>query len=292
MKKIYFMLLAMLAIGFTFTACSEDEPFSTATADDEPRILDPTFPDRTDGNLPVIATIGRDANLTITLTVTPADYTTVSWEIDGYEVEEGTTLDIHLKAGTYRLKVTASTTAGKSTYREGIVQVNPLDEDPWSTEVEFERIIAPGTTARLYGNNLDKVKSIVIGGKTITDIVYTGAEDEGYIEYNVPADLPDGEHRVILVDAGGNGYGGNTVLAAKGALIISGFDRTNANSEWVMIGINLDHITSLTIDGQNISDFTRQTATAISLICPELADGEYMLTGKTKKRSGCRILYH
>lgn len=55
MKKIYFMLLAMLAMNFVFTACSDEAPFSTATPNDEPRILDPVFPDRVNGNLPTVA---------------------------------------------------------------------------------------------------------------------------------------------------------------------------------------------------------------------------------------------
>lgn len=63
------------------------------------------------------------------------------------------------------MKVTATTSIGKSTYREGLIQVNPLADDPWATEIGFERIITTGAKAQLYGNNLDKVNSIVIGGK-------------------------------------------------------------------------------------------------------------------------------
>jgi len=282
MKKIYFLLLAMLAVGFTFTACNDEDPFSTATADDEPRILDPIFPDRVNGNLPVIANISRDANFTMKLTVTPADHTAVSWQIDGYEVQVGTTLDINLKAGTYGFKVVASTEAGKSTYREGIVQVNPLADDPFATEIGFERIIVPGTTARLYGDNLEKVKSIVIDGKTITNITYTESQDGNYIEYAVPADLAEGDHRVIFVDAGGNEYGADIVKVTQSVLVTEGADRTNANKEWVMTGVNLDRIASLTFAGQTITNFTRQTTAEIAIICPSLSDGEYKLTGKAK----------
>ncbi|MDL2214949.1 hypothetical protein LJC00_02020 [Dysgonomonas sp. OttesenSCG-928-M03] len=288
MKKIYYILFVMLTMSFTFTACNEDDPFSTATADDAPRILDPIFPDRENGKLPVIATINRDANLTIKLTVTPADHTVVSWQIDGNEVETGTLLDINLKAGTYGFKVIVSPKEltlpddNRSTYREGIVQVNPLPNDPWATEIGFERIIAPGTTARLYGNNLDKVKSIVVAGKTITNVTYVESESGNYIEYAVPTDLAEGEHRVILVDAGGNEFGGNMVTVSKAALITSGADRTNANREWVMIGVNLDQIGSLTFAGQTFTEFTRQTTTEIVILCPGLNDGEYKLSGKTK----------
>lgn len=276
------MLLAMLVMSFTFTACNDDAPFSTAGADDEPRILDPIFPDRVNGELPVVANISRDANLSMKLTVTPADYTTISWLIDGQEVQTGKTLDISLKAGTYPFKVVVSMAAGKSSYREGIVQVNPLATDPWILKIGFEHIIAPGTNARLYGNNLSKVRSLIIDGKTIGDVVYISSEDKDYIEYAVPSTLTDGEHRVILVDESGSEYGGNTVKVLKSPLITSGADRTNANKEWVMTGINLDQIASVTFAGQNVANFTRQTSTQIAFICPDLADGEYKLTGKSK----------
>lgn len=281
MKKIYNIVLAMLATGVSFTACSDEDPFSTATPDDEPRIIAPIFPDREKGELPVIANINRDENFVLTLTTTPADYTTVVWLIDGKEVHTGKEIDMNFNAGTYGLKVTVST-EDKSTYREAIVQVNPLPGDPWSTQVALERILVPGTEGRLYGDNLDKVKSIIIDDNTITGIVYTESEDGDYIEYNVPASVTDGEHRVILVDAAGNEYGANTVNVTSNALITSGADRTKANATWVMTGVNLDQIASLTVAGQTISNFTRQSATEIALICPELGDGEYPLTGKTK----------
>ena len=170
MKKIYHILLIMLAMSFGLIACTEETPFSTATENDDPRILDPLFPDRVNGELPVVSNISRDANFSMTLTVTPADYTTVTWFIDGEEIQTGKEIDLALKAGTYHLKVTATTSIGKSTYREGLIQVNPLADDPWATEIGFERIITTGAKAQLYGNNLDKVNSIVIGGKTATDV--------------------------------------------------------------------------------------------------------------------------
>lgn len=282
MKKIYFMLLAMLAVGFTFTACSDEDPFSTATADDEPRIIAPTFPDRVNGALATVANINRDTNLEIELTVTPADYTTVVWLIDGEEVYIGTNLDISLQAGTYNLKVTASTEAGKSTYREGIVQVNPLPNDPWSPEVGLERIIVPGGKGRFYGDKLDLVESIIIEGKTISAVYVEDPEEGTYVEYDVPGDLSDGKHRVILVDTEGYMYGANTVNVTRNALITSGADRTKAGAVWTMGGLNLDQIASLTIAGQTITEFAQQSATEITITCPELADGEHTMVGKTK----------
>lgn len=290
MKKIYHILLIMLAMSFVLIACTEETPFSTATENDDPRILDPLFPDRVNGELPVVSNISRDANFSMTLTVTPADYTTVTWFIDGEEIQTGKEIDLALKAGTYHLKVTATTSIGKSTYREGLIQVNPLADDPWATEIGFERIITTGAKAQLYGNNLDKVNSIVIGGKTAADIAYTENGENSYIEYTVPEGLADGTYRIILVDNSGNEYGGNKVTVTSEALITAGSERTTANSEWVMTGINLNQIESFTFGGQTISSFIRQSETEIALTCPSLEDGEYTLTGRTT--SGKEVVFY
>lgn len=290
MKKIYHILLIMLAMSFGLIACTEETPFSTATENDDPRILDPLFPDRVNGELPVVSNISRDANFSMTLTVTPADYTTVTWFIDGEEIQTGKEIDLALKAGTYHLKVTATTSIGKSTYREGLIQVNPLADDPWATEIGFERIITTGAKAQLYGNNLDKVNSIVIGGKTATDIAYTENGENSYIEYTVPEGLADGTYRIILVDNGGNEYGGNKVTVTSDALITAGSERTTANSEWVMTGINLNQIESFTFGGQTVSSFIRHSETEIAFTCPSLEDGEYTLTGKTT--SGKEVMFY
>lgn len=290
MKKIYHILLIMLAMSFVLIACTEETPFSTATENDDPRILDPLFPDRVNGELPVVSNISRDANFSMTLTVTPADYTTVTWFIDGEEIQTGKEIDLALKAGTYHLKVTATTSIGKSTYREGLIQVNPLADDPWATEIGFERIITTGAKAQLYGNNLDKVNSIVIGGKTATDIAYTENGENSYIEYTVPEGLADGTYRIILVDNGGNEYGGNKVTVTSDALITAGSERTTANSEWVMTGINLNQIESFTFGGQSVSSFIRQSETEIAFTCPSLEDGEYTLTGRTT--SGKEVMFY
>lgn len=290
MKKIYHILLIMLAMSFGLIACTEETPFSTATENDDPRILDPLFPDRVNGELSVVSNISRDANFSMTLTVTPADYTTVTWFIDGEEIQTGKEIDLALKAGTYHLKVTATTSIGKSTYREGLIQVNPLADDPWATEIGFERIITTGAKAQLYGNNLDKVNSIVIGGKTATDIAYTENGENSYIEYTVPEGLADGTYRIILVDNGGNEYGGNKVTVTSEALITAGSERTTANSEWVMTGINLNQIESFTFGGQSVSSFIRQSETEIAFTCPSLEDGEYTLTGRTT--SGKEVMFY
>lgn len=290
MKKKYYMLLALGMMSFgllSLTSCSEDEAFSTATADDSPRILDPIFPDRVNGELPVVANINRTDTFSMAVTVTPADFTTVTWYIDGRETATGTEFKQLLPAGTYPMKVVASTAAGKSTYREALVKVNPIDGDPWSSGVAFERIVAPGATAVLYGSNLDKVTSLVLGDRRITAVHYDAETNS--LRYDVPIDLAPGDHRVTLTDEQGHDYGADKVKVTAEALVTAGASRANANAEWAISGINLDRVTSLSIGGQTVTSFVRQSATELVFICPALTDGNYALTGKTQ--DGAEVLF-
>ena len=269
-----------LALAVTaFAACTEKETFSTASGDDYPRIIDPVFPDWTDGVKPVVANISRDADFSMTLTVTPADYCSIVWYLDGDIVAEGNTIDMNLMAGTYDFKVTVSTEAGYTTFREGIVQVNPLEGD-------LERITAPGAAAVLYGNNLEKVSRIVIGSHTVTELTLI----EGGLSYTVPAEVKDGTYRLILVDASGNEFGGDLLTVTSEPMVTSGADRISKNKDWTMTGVNMDKIASITLGSRTVSEFKTQTATEIVLTCPELEVGEYILTGTAS--DGSAVMFY
>ena len=228
----------------------------------------------------------------MTLTVTPADYCTVRWYLDGDIVAEGNTIDMNLMAGTYDFKVTVSTEAGYTTFREGIVQVNPLEGDPWADEVSYERIAAPGAAAVLYGVNLEKVSRIVIGDRTVTEITHTAAEGGSFISYTVPAEVKDGIYRLILVDASGNEFGGDLLTVTSEPMVTSGADRISKSKDWTMAGVNMDKIASITLGGKTVtvSEFKKQTTTEIVLTCPELEVGEYILTGTAS--DGSAVLFH
>lgn len=282
MKSIFRLLLAILPLSMICLSCSDEEPFSTVGPDDDPHILSPLFPDRENGELPIVSNINRDVNFKMVLTVTPADYTEVVWYIDGNEVAKGDSIDMPLPAGLYQMKVVATTVKGKSTSREGLVKVNPLESDPWSAEVSYERFVSPGNEAVLYGDNLEQVKSIKIGDATTGQVVYSTDGGTPHLIYTVPADAAEGTQRVLLIDENGEEYGANTVTVSKSALITSGANRTKANSEWTMTGINLDRIASLKIGDIEIKEFVQQTSDLIQITCPDLADGEYVLTGTMK----------
>lgn len=279
MKSIIRLLMAILPISLLCISCSEDEPFSTVSPDDNPIILSPLFPDRVNGELPVVSNINRDANFKMEVTVTPADYTEVVWYIDGNEAAKGDSIDIALPAGLYQMKVVATTVKGKSTSREGLIQVNPLAGDPWATISSFERFVAPGEKAVLYGDNLELVKSLKIGDALTDDVQYSTEGGTPHITYTVPAGAVEGTQRVLLIDESGNEYGANTVTVSKLPLITSGAERTTANATWTMTGINLDKIASLKIGDVEVTDFISKTPEAIEITCPDLADGEYIMTG-------------
>lgn len=222
MKKIYFLAMFMLLMtgSLALTSCSsDDEPFTTAAEDDEPRILDPYFPDWTNGQPGVFKNFARDLSLEAEVIVTPANYTTVTWYIDDEQVAEGLSVNHSLLAGEYTLKVVAKTTKGKETYRMALVQVRPLDGDPNPGNDIRDRQVVPGSVVKLHGTNMDKVTKISFGGKeAATSFVDKG--DKSYVEYTVPADLALGTYRVTLYDAAGNAYGGNRIVVSNEAPVV------------------------------------------------------------------------
>ena len=279
MNFIYKTILILLPVSVMLASCSSDEPFSVAGPDDEPHILAPTFPDRNNGQLPVVSNISRDANFAMELTVTPADYVDVAWYIDGEQTATGKAIDMPLPAGTYEMKVVVTTTQGKSTSREGIISVNPLDSDPWASEVSFERIVAPGQMAALYGRNLSSVESITIGDSAHIPVVYSTEDGNDVLSYTVPENAGSGTFRLELIDADGMSYGANKVTVSSSALITSGADRITSGATTTFTGINLDRVASIEIGGSKISEFTEKTPTAISFSAPALEDGEYPMSG-------------
>lgn len=212
MKKIYYLAILILLMtgNIALTSCSSDDaPFITANEDDEPRILDPYFPDWTNGEPGEFKNITRDVNLEAYVIVTPSEFTTVKWYIDDVEVAEGLNINIPLIAGNYMLKVVATTTKGKSTSRTGRVVVRPCGGDPVPGKDIYDLQVRPGSKAKLHGSNMDKVTKIVFG-ETEVPVTFVDKGEESYVEYEVP-NLPLGTYKVKLIDAEGMVYGGGSI---------------------------------------------------------------------------------
>lgn len=275
MRNPIYTLIALLPL--TLWSCSSDEPFETATPQDDVVILDPLFPDRSGDELPTVANISRDNNFKMSLVVTPTSVTEVAWFIDGEQVATGTQIDMPMLAGNYHLKVVATNTATKqTTYREGRLNVNPLPTDPWSEARSFERTIAPGAPAQIYGTNLDQVKSLRFGGVEVSNLTYDPAESS--LSYTVPQGAPNGNHRLVLVDEAGQQYGANTITVSADALIISGAERMTTGMETTLTGINLNTVNALTL-GDKAVEIVSKTNTSLTVKCPQMPDGEYELRG-------------
>ena len=197
---MFFAICLALAGTAALTACSSDEdPFFTVSENDDPRILNTDLADQT---------LDRLTNLNIEIKVTPIQYTTVTWFLDGVQIAEGNIIDQTLPVGNHQLKIVATTTKGKSTSRTINVLVTPVSSDPYPDGSDIhETLVKQGTKATMHGSNMSKVVKVIIGG-TAVDATYIESGD--YIEYIVP-DLADGEYSLQLVDAEGNVFDAGTI---------------------------------------------------------------------------------
>ena len=298
MKKIYWILLALIGAGMSFTACNEEEPFSTATADDEPRIIAPTFPELdNNGNMKTFMELDRDKLLSITVTTTPADYTSVVWYLDGIEVGTEKTLEMYLNAGLYNLKVLVSTPSGKQTSRETLIKIKPLTDDPQSEEKVSERLASAGSYVIVSGSNLGTVKKVslqqinVTGNRSdsegsvieIQESDVTADPSGSSVSFKLPAGISVGTYRVTLIDTDGNEFGANTIEVTQMTLVKSGLDdNRKPGSSWKYFGINMDQIASLIIGDVTIESFEEQYSSSLTFTSPSVPDGEYTISGKTK----------
>ena len=276
MKTKYLLMLMTLAVAvFTFSGCSSnDEPFITASEDDYPRILDPYFPDWSNGQPGEFKNFTRDINLTERVIVTPVEYTTVTWYIDDKEVATGDSIDMPLLAGTYILKIVARTTKGLETSRTGKVIVRPCDGDPVPGDLLFDRLVVPGTVATLHGDNMNKVKQVIINGIAAAATYHS---DGDYVTYTVPTSLADGNYPLTVADATGFVYGGGNITVSSAPIINGNSFSGKAGGEVTIEGQNLDKIASITIGGK-AATIVSKAATSLTFKAPELTPGDYDMT--------------
>lgn len=309
MKNMKYIMMAFLAVSLLTTSCKEDEPFDTKADSDYPVILDPIFKDKVDGVIQNLEPFDRDKNLTMTVIVTPTHCTKVEWYIDNVKVADGTSLDWSLEAGEYMLTVKAiNTVTGQSTSRQAGVVVNPLKEDPVITTTELGRISAPGTSPRLYGNNLESITKVALqklvsaeetspsqsetGTGKLELEVLSGSDEKGnYIEYALPETLPVGNYRISMIDSEGDSYGGGTTTVITSSLITGGFGVATILSDFTLTGINLDQVASIYIGETEVADFkSNEEGTALTVTCPNIKGGTYKLSAVCK--DGSKVLFY
>ena len=274
MKKLYMILMTAVISSVAFLGCTQkEEAFFTATENDSPRILNTDIPDWKDGVPQTLLTISRDANFEFEVVVTPADYTTVEWFLDDVKVFEGKVINIPVLAGTWTVRIVATTTKGLSTSRTAMLIVNPLEGDPVAGDSILERLVAPGAAATLGGTNMDKVAKVVIGGVE-ADAVYS----DGAVTYTVPADLAAGTYQLTLKDAEGNEYGAGYTTVSAASVVSAAVFSGKPGAELVLTGLNLDKVASLKV-GESACTVVSQAAGTLTFKLPEIAAGQYELTG-------------
>lgn len=198
--KVLKAMMMLLAVGFalagtsTLSSCSsDDEPYFTASEDDNPRILNTDLAD---------SQIDRKTNYKLEIKVTPAHYTTVTWLLDGKQIVEGNTIDQTLPLGDHELKIVATTTKGKTTSRTLKVTVIPAADDPALGTNASELWVAPGetTTIRNCKNLVDHVQKVLIDGK---EAAFEVLDKGTALKVTAPSDLANGDYDITLVDGSG-----------------------------------------------------------------------------------------
>lgn len=205
--KVLKAMMMLLAVGFalagtsTLSSCSsDDEPYFTASEDDNPRILNTDLAD---------SKIDRKTNYKLEIKVTPVHYTTVTWLLDGTKIAEGTTIDQPLPIGNHELKIVATTTKGKSTSRTLKVTVTPAADDPALGTNASELWVAPGAETTIHKcKNLGIVAKVMVGGK---DVAFEVLEEGTALKLTAPTGLENGDYDITLVDGDGVEFPGGTI---------------------------------------------------------------------------------
>lgn len=205
--KVLKAMMMLLAVGFalagtsTLSSCSsDDEPYFTASEDDNPRILNTDLAD---------SKINRKTNYKLEIKVTPVHYTTVTWLLDGTQIAEGTTIDQPLPLGEHELKIVATTTKGKSTSRTLKVTVIPAADDPALGTNASELWVAPGAETTIHNcQNLGTVTKVMVGGN---EVAFEVLEEGKALKLTTPTGLENGDYDITLVDGEGNQFSGGTI---------------------------------------------------------------------------------
>lgn len=205
--KVLKAMMMLLAVGFalagtsTLSSCSsDDEPYFTASEDDNPRILNTDLAD---------SKIDRKTNYKLEIKVTPVHYTTVTWLLDGTKIAEGTTIDQSLPIGNHELKIVATTTKNKTTSRTLKVTVIPAADDPALGTNASELWVAPGAETTIHNcKNLGTVTKVMVGGK---EVAFEILEEGTAMKLTAPADLENGDYAITLVDGDGVEFPGGTI---------------------------------------------------------------------------------
>ena len=277
MKTKNILLLISLAAATIFTGCQPEAPFDTQSPDDAPLILTP-YNESGTGTF-TYDLLNPDTPLYDSVTVTPSKYTTINWYLDKQLVYTGIKIDMCFPAGKYALTIEAVTDAGLRTERTGTVTVHPYDYDPYSASPAAGRHLAPGVETTIEGQNLSKAKAVIISsdifGLEVVHNITPTYQENGFLKFILP-ETEDGAYFLRLQDENGKIYGADNIHVHNGAVALAGFQEMPAGSEWVITGVNLQHVTKVKVGDIEITDL-QVTDNSVTLTAPAVEVGEYTL---------------
>lgn len=215
--KTKFLYIAALTLLVSFTACENETPFDTQSQNDAPIILKP-YNESGSGSF-TYNLANPDTPLYDSVTVTPSNYTTVNWYLDGQLVFTGLKIDMTFPVGKYALVIEAVTTAGKRTERTGSVTVHPYDTDPYAAAPSWGRYLAPGSTATLDGQHLDEVTEIIVSsdlfGQNVVSSIPPTTVSAAQLTFVLPADVAEGNYYLRLKNAAGKIFGSDALVVTN-----------------------------------------------------------------------------
>lgn len=283
-----YMLLAATTLVLALSGCHTEEPFDTQTPDDYPLILKPYNESGTGSYTYDIA--NPDTPMLDSCVVTPSNYVTVRWFLDGQLVCEGLKINACFPAGVYQLKITASTEKYE-TFRTGTVTVHPYAADPYSAVPAGGRYFVPGNETQIEGLNLAAVRKVLLTAdlyaQDLTAAVEVTHAEDGLLRFVVP-ELENGAYFLRLIDAEGKVYGSEQAQIVHGSVALSGYQTFIPSTEWTISGLNLDKVASVSVGETTITNLTA-TANSVTLIAPELAEGDYTL--QMKNSDGTEVIF-
>ena len=289
MKTKNILLLAALFASFVLVGCKKEEPFDTQSPDDAPLILKPYNESGTGSFTYLLAT--PDTPLYDSVTVTPSRYTTVNWYLEGQLIFTGLKINMCFPVGTYALMIEAVTEAGKRTERTGSVTVLPYATDPYAAAPAGGHHLVPGAEMSLSGVNLANVETILLtsdfNSQNVVCSVAPSAKDEATLTFTLP-EVADGEYYLRLKDAEGKIYGSDKAQIHNASVVLDGYAGFVIGQEWVLTGAKLENVASVKVDDKVITDLA-VTATTITLVAPEVEEGEHTLSILNK--DGSAVLF-
>ena len=219
--KIYKYICPALAAVMAFMACTkQQDPYITAGEDDYPRILNTDIPEMDGGKPSNLPTISRDAAFTFDVIVTPREYTTVSWFLNGEAYTDGVTengrhIETYLLAGDYSVKILATTVKGKETFRNCTLKVLPLDSDPQIANDAKNTWFQIGSVKKVSGSNLAAVTKagLLPAAETkasMAELTVLSASADA-VEVEIPAGLAEGSYSLIFETSAGERFGAGLV---------------------------------------------------------------------------------